>query len=98
MQTNTGIYGGLQKMNWKPGDRAIVVGMPMTGAEYVGSEVTVTSIPYGIGGAVLVSISGAGTFKRAEVQFLKPIDDDYDGHQTTTWDECPWKPKELVRA
>jgi len=24
---------------------------------------------------------------------LEPILNEYDGHETTTWDECPWQPE-----
>lgn len=80
-------------MNWKPGDRAIVVGSPMFGREIVGEIVHITSRPYledNVAGKV-VDIEPIGKFYRAETKYLKPIDD-YDGHQVTTWDGCVWKP------
>jgi len=26
---------------------------------------------------------------------IVPILNEYDGHETTTWDECPWQPEEV---
>jgi hypothetical protein len=44
----------------------------------------------------LVDISPIGVYCKANVVVLFPID--YDGYDTTSWDDCVWKPKELVRV
>ncbi len=87
-------------MNWKPGDRAIICDIPpdMEYSEWNGRFVTVASKmmyddyfkdyyvdtaprPLGVDGIW--------------VDCLRPIDDDYDGLEKTSWKECPWQPKIL---
>lgn len=90
-------------MNWKPGDRAIVRltystsdpceiainGQPVRLME-VESICPDTNLPYWT--------TDFAWFEPCHVRedMLRPIDDDYDGHETTSWDECAWKPKREV--
>jgi len=87
-------------MNWKPGDRAIVVGISGL-IPCVGEIVTVKSYEYEQTGAPnAVDIEPLGQWISAQVQYLRKIDDPYDGHEKTTWDKLPLecRPKELVRV
>ena len=77
-------------MNWKPGDRAIVKGL-VRDVEYNGEIVVIKYIenwPDDIGTVITTDV---GHFYPEN---LFPIDDDYDGHQVTTWDELEdiWTP------
>jgi hypothetical protein len=85
-------------MNWKPGDMAIVKNCG-TAPEYNGEIVHIKSYPYLCNKTLteyLVDISPLGVYCKANVVVLFPID--YDGYDTTSWDDCVWKPKELVRV
>ena len=87
-------------MNWKPGDRAII-NCPTSNAH--GKETVVLTAccvrgfanegPY-VGHEVSAKHSCTGLNLIFEPHELKPIDDDYDGHQVTTWDELEdiWTP------
>ena len=84
-------------MSWKPGDLAQYIGPEVP--EKVGSIVEVTTYPmdwkdtgqeYVICTPLIRSINGVFT------KNIIPIPDEYDGNETTTWDECPFQPKELV--
>ena len=88
-------------MNWKAGDRAILVGLG--GVEdgrdvsvFNGEEVHITSCPYLHGFMEVVDIEMIDNYwKRADVTNLRPIDD-YDGHEITSWEECIWQPKVMA--
>jgi len=90
-------------MNWKPGDRAIIVTAAYVSSEghdskkTVGEIVHIISHPYLIGGVMAVDIEPLGWWNHADVACLRPIDD-YDGMEVTSWSKCIFQPKELVRV
>lgn len=88
-------------MNWKPGDRALCVNCSHPENE---SEICTVLGPMVPGFAVRwggeyigwpVSLP-SGRYVAHPSQ-PKPIDDDYDGHQVTTWDKCVWQPAVTVQ-
>ena len=85
-------------MNWKVGDRAIIV---EDGHTYAAKDANAfgrccTIIGPGIGLDWEVDVDGIN-HKHAEVNscVLRPIDD-YDGHEITSWEECIWQPKVMA--
>ena len=82
-------------MNWKAGDRAILVNCihPMN----EGQECVITDGPWLDDDLQTRWEVCCATGKWDPRAYnLKPIPDEYDGNQASSWDECPWKPKELV--
>jgi hypothetical protein len=93
-------------MNWNVGDIAIIANtVHFAWSSYVGTPCTIVST---LDPSECVSIEGHsyqylvqlcdGTDVAAAEPHLKPFDgevDEYDGHETTTWDKCDWQPKEL---
>ena len=85
--------------HWKIGDRA-VVDCPVSGAH--GKTVTVTSklilVNCPTHGLYMgheidhLRLDGSGECIFLEPHELKPIPDEYDGNEVTTWVECPFKP------
>lgn len=82
-------------MNWKPGDRAVYWGRD---SFYHGTIVTVTSMPmiFYDGLPYVKTDPDLDTDVGVYCHSLRPIDDDYDGHQVTTWDRCVWQPAVTV--
>jgi len=88
-------------MNWKIGDRAILCNVKNAGSVHNGDIVTVTSSPHMVCDLLIVDIEPIGNYgkwHRAAVKCLKPIPDTYDGNETTTWDQCDFKPAILVES
>jgi len=84
-------------MSWKPGDRAVVVGSPRT--SWNGRVLTVLSSEILYAGRAYVKIDPCPENRIGIwVQYLRKIDDDYDGRQLASWDECVWQPKREVAA
>ncbi len=91
-------------MNWKIGDKAIIVGIPIpcNGHDINGTGVTITSCEEDFsnpnGGRVAIEhikcVAGIGRWIRTK--YIQKIDDDYDGLQLTQWDECPWQPEKVT--
>ncbi len=84
-------------MNWNIGDRAILVNDGSCESDclqYIGSECVIVAVCEGEFhdwdvdcGGQLLEVKNSG---------LRPIPDEYDGNEASSWDECPWQPKELV--
>jgi len=80
---------------WKPGDMAVTVNcsnerhngviLHVTSTEYAApdGDLHVDIEPFEYDGSIYVS---------AITKYLKKIPGEYDGNETTTWDECPWQP------
>ena len=85
-------------MNWNVGDKGIICGVPQGfyGCDINGSVVTVTS-PVNEGGKICIEDvrCADGIASSILPKHLKPIPDN-DSRQVTTWDECIFKPRELV--
>ena len=84
-------------MNWKPGDMAIIV-ESMT-AKSVGQECEIIG-PSHLSGWLYVDCPYLGQaptqpYWSAMPEWLRPI---YDGNETTSWEDCIWKPKELIHV
>lgn len=100
--------------SFKAGDRVVKLGQPLgspdgkswtiinrvkpgqigTVASYVGHLPTRSgNVPE----AYRVIWDGTGD-QAVSAYFLQKIDEYYDGNEKTTWDDCPFKPRELVRT
>ena len=62
-----------------------VPGRDVRGWDYMGVEVDIPTIQW-----------SGGDFCVFENHELRPIPDEYDGHEISSWNECPFKPMELV--
>lgn len=81
-------------MNWKIGDRAILVNcriMENEGTEchIIGSMINGRQDGETYLGWPIECATGEWI---ARPRQLKPIPNTYDGNEATTWDECPFKP------
>jgi len=89
-------------MNWKVGDRAII-GQPKNCRVdnllvLVGEIVTLVRRMPEIGSDVwLIDLSPNKVDTYARETILRPIPDTYDGLTISSWDECPFRPRELVQ-
>lgn len=91
------------EMNWKIGDRAIY---DCLGSRAHGLRVVIISEYQEIKcrgvkkmGYVFdpkIAPGSAYTHWCNSPKHFKPIPDEYDGLQVTTWDECVWQPKVMV--
>jgi len=85
-------------MNWKAGDRAIMINCVIIANE--GQECTITGpMEEGIDRITFEYYMGwpiecATGLYVSYPHCLKPIS--YDGNEKTSWSECAWQPKELV--
>ena len=83
--------------NGKIGDRAILVRFDgdwlLDGLEsFIGEEVTLVG-PASLGWRL--DLPGYSRDLDCSERHLKPL---YDGNEKTSWEDCVWKPKELVIA
>ncbi len=86
-------------MTWQVGDRAIVVNCSYW--SHCGEIVTlvrqVRADEYGaeMKGEWVLDVPPPPGFLYSccHERYLKPIPDEYDGLQVTTWDEGPWQPE-----
>jgi hypothetical protein len=94
---------------WKPGDLGVLLdideGYPFINLKSHDRVVEVLSTPFqrpeGTWHVKIESFEQEGYyFDEANVLYIRPVpgDETYDGHETSTWDECPWQPKELIRV
>lgn len=91
-------------MNWKPGDRALII----SEESFLGRQCTVVSVRtnspvYSLGEIVIwphlieVDIEGlspplcSGNWA-VKPEWLRKIDDGSDYRKVSSWDECPFKP------
>lgn len=94
-------------MNWKPGDRALIIseesflGMQCTVVRvstdaYVQDRGKITIWPC----AIRIHVDGVPNPSVggwvAKPKWLRKIDDDYDGRNLSSWDECPFKPTSIL--
>ena len=99
-------------MIWKPGDIAIVdcPESPIDGEIVtILNGPTLRPLHYQYGGThptICYEVSyptpcfgyaGWG-FKPNELRPIPPDDEEYDGYEVTSWDDCIFQPKELVRV
>ncbi len=97
-------------MNWKPGDRAIV-NLPRSDNHGAECTVIATGLTCGtttlrrhhdgvkvdlMPSREVLEVRPHQTHAVFLPHHLIPVDDEYDGLGVTTWDQCPWKPVELV--
>ncbi len=80
---------------WNPGDRALF--KKGAGADDIGlGDGTIVTLERRMPENDWQASSGVawqiGPKKGVCQSCLYPIPDEYDGHQTTTWDECVWQP------
>ena len=84
-------------MTIKIGTMAVVFGL-QEDVEFNGLVITIKDIyychdPWDEGWWVLSDHNGNSFLP----ENLRPLDD-YDGYETTSWEDCIWQPKELVRV
>ena len=91
--------------NWQIGDRAIFVGSGSRDEANLGGQIVelleYRECAYFTGNAHIDNawrIDNLSPPAWVAESYLRPIPDEYDGKQVVTWDECPFKPRELVMA
>jgi hypothetical protein len=90
-------------MNWKPGDRGILVNC--RDLENEGLECEIIAVPaWGrdrqtgerFVGIYIITTTGEWCAYPYQLKPIPPDEDEYDGYEVTSWDDCVFKPKELV--
>ena len=90
-------------MNWKVGDIAILIDGPgwIGNRHLIGCECEILSLSADcdVAGSFSIDIFGFPSENdypwASHPQYLKPLP---PPNEVTSWDECIWKPKELVRV